>query len=94
MARAPSEDPDIGPVVNQLLWEWKKPTDEELRPLSRATREIWVQWELLELQEGVLYLWSPERTPSAKSRMVLPLKLVKESLTEVHDGLAGAHLEE
>ena len=92
MARTQSEDPDIGPVVDQLLREWKKPTDEELRPLSRATREIWAQWELLELREGVLYLKSPERTPSAKSRIVLPQKLVKESLMEVHDGLAGAHL--
>ncbi|KAL9952487.1 hypothetical protein ACROYT_G039751 [Oculina patagonica] len=92
VARAQSEDPDIGPVVDRLLQEWKKPTDEELRPLSRATREIWAQWELLELREGVLYLRSSERTPSAKSRMVLPHELVKESLREVHDGLAGAHL--
>ena len=92
VAQAQSEDPDIGPVVDQLLREWKKPTDEELRPLSRATREIWAQWELLELREGVLYLRSPERGPSAKSRMVLPQKLVKESLMEIHDGLTGAHL--
>ena len=92
VARAQREDPDIGPVVARLLQEWTRPTGEELRPLSRATREIWAQWELLELREGVLYLRSPERTPSAKSRMVLPQKLVKESLTEVHDGQAGAYL--
>ena len=82
----------FGPVVDQLLREWKKPTDKEVRPLSRATRELWAQWELLELREGVLYLRSPERAPSAKSRMVLPQKLVKESRMEMHDGLAGAHL--
>ena len=29
----------------------------------------------IELREGVLYLRSPERAPSAKSRMVLPHKL-------------------
>ena len=92
VARAQSEDPTIGPVSDQLLREWKKPTDEELRPWSRVTREIWAQWEILELGEGVRYLRSPERIPSAKSRMVLPRKLVKESLTEIHDGLAGAHL--
>ena len=77
VARAQSEDPDIGPVIDQLLREWKKPTDEELRRLSRATREVWVQWEPLELREGVLYLQSPERNPSVKSMMVLPQKLVK-----------------
>lgn len=46
----------------------------------------------MELREGVLYLRSPEGTPSANSRMVLPQKLIKESLVEVHDGLTGAHL--
>ena len=90
MAQAQREDPDIGPVVDQLLREWKKPTDDELRPLSRATREIWAQWEMLELR--VLYLRSPEGTPSGNSRMVLPQKLVKESLVEAHDGLTGAHM--
>lgn len=92
LAQAQGEDFDIGLVVDELLREWKKPTDGELRPLSQATREIWEQWELLELREGVLYLWSPEGMQSAKSRMVLPQKLVKESLMEVHDGLMGAHL--
>ena len=60
--------------------------------LSPATREVWVQGELLELREGVLYLRSPEITPSVKIMMVLPQKLVKGSLLEVHDGLAGAYL--
>ena len=91
VVQAQSEDPDIGRVVDQLLREWKKPTDGELRPLSRATREICSRWELLELR-GVLFLRSPEGTPSAKSRMVLPQKRVKESLVEVHNGLTGAHL--
>lgn len=55
---------------------------EELRPLSRATREIWAQWEQLEIREGVLYLRSPERTSSAKSRIVLPHKLGLFALSE------------
>ena len=59
--------------------------------MSRATREIWAEWELLELR-GVLYLRSPEGTSPAKSRMVLPQGLIKDALSEVHDGPAGAHL--
>ena len=47
---------NVAQVVDQLLREWKKPTDGELLPLGRATREIWAQWELLELREGVFYL--------------------------------------
>ena len=92
VAQAQGQDPDIGPVVDQLSREWKKPFDEELQPLSRAIREIWAQWELLELREGVLYLRSAEGTSTSKSRMVLPQVLVKEALTRVHDGPAGAHL--
>ena len=60
--------------------------------MSRATREIWAQWELLELREGVLYLQSAEETSPAKHSMVLPQGLIKEALSEVHDGPAGAHL--
>lgn len=30
VARAQSEDPDVGPVVDQLLREWKTPIDKEL----------------------------------------------------------------
>ena len=39
VARAQAQDPDIGQLVDQVLREWKKPTVEELQPLSRATRE-------------------------------------------------------
>ena len=92
VARAQAQDPDIGPVVDRVSREWKKLTAKELHPLSRATREIWAQWELLELREGVLYLRPAEGTSSAKSRMVLPQGLIKEALTEVHDGPAGGHL--
>ena len=40
----------------------------------------------------LLFLQSAEGTSSAKSRIVLPRGLIKEALTEVHDGPAGAHL--
>ena len=92
VTRAQALDPDIGPLVDQVLREWKKPTVEELQPLSRTTREIWAQWELLELREGVLSLRSAEGTSPAKRRMVFPQGLIKEALSEVHDGPAGAHL--
>ena len=39
----------------------------------------------------LLYLQSAEGTSSAKSRIVLPRGLIKEALTKVHDGPAGAH---
>ena len=78
--------------MEQLSGEWKKPTTEELQPMSRTTRAIWAQFELLQLKEGVLYLQSSGSSSSTKQRMVLPRSLVKKALNEVHDGPAGAHL--
>ena len=37
VARAQAQVPGIGPLVDQVLREWKKPTVEEHQPLSRAT---------------------------------------------------------
>lgn len=39
VAQAQAQDPDIGPGVDQVPRGWKKPTAEELQPLSRAPRE-------------------------------------------------------
>ena len=39
----------------------------------------------------LLYLQSAKGTSSAKSRIFLPRGLIKEALTKVHDGPAGAH---
>ena len=36
VAQAQAQDPDIGPVVDQVSREWKKPTAEEFQPLSRV----------------------------------------------------------
>ena len=44
VARAQAQDSDIGPLVDQVLRDWQKPTVEELQPFSRATREICGQW--------------------------------------------------
>ncbi|KAL9985590.1 hypothetical protein ACROYT_G008012 [Oculina patagonica] len=40
IAQAQREDPDIGPVVEQLSRDWKKPTFEDLQSMSRATRAV------------------------------------------------------
>ena len=58
VAQAQGQDPDIGPVVDQLSPELKEPTDKELQPLSRATYKgnLGKLELLVVLREGVLYL--------------------------------------
>ena len=57
-----------------------------------AARDVWAQFELLLLQQQVLYIKSAAHTTQAKLRMVVPKQLVEQALVEVHDGVAGAHL--
>ena len=57
-----------------------------------TARAVWAQFELLLLQQGVLYIKSAAHTTQAKLRMVVPKQLVEQALVEVHDGVAGAHL--
>ena len=57
-----------------------------------TARAVWAQFELLLLQQGVLYIKSAAHTTQAKLRMVVPKQLVEKALVEVHDGVAGAHL--
>ena len=57
-----------------------------------AARDVWAQFELLLLQQRVLYIKSAAHTTQAKLRMVVPKQLVEQALVEVHNGVAGAHL--
>ena len=57
-----------------------------------AARDVWAQFELLLLQQRVLYIKSAAHTTQAKLRMVVLKHLVEQALVEVHDGVAGAHL--
>ena len=60
--------------------------------MSYVARAVWTQFELMLLQQGVLYIKSVGHTTQAKLRMVLPKQLVEKALVEGHDGVAGAHL--
>ena len=50
-----------------------------------AARNVWAQFELLLLHQGVLYIKSAAHTTQAKLRMVVPKQLKEKTLVEVHD---------
>ena len=52
-----------------------------------AARDVWAQFELLLLQQRVLYIKSAAHTTQAKLRMVVRKHLVEQALVEVHDGV-------
>ena len=57
-----------------------------------TARAVWAQFELLLLQQGVLYIKSVAHTTQAKLRMVVPKRLVEKALVEVHDGVGCTRL--
>ena len=59
-----------------------------------TARAVWAQFELLLLQQGVLYIKSAAHPSQAKLKMVVPKQLVEKALVEVHDGVGCAHLGE
>ena len=59
--------------------------------MGYAPRAVWAQFELLLLQQRVLYIKSAAHTTQAKLRMVAPKQLVDQALVGVHDAVAGAH---
>ena len=86
-------DPDIAPVLR-----WKeadqRPRSEEICALSPATRLLWHNWELLEIQEGVLFRRSLcKDLTSERIQLVVPRSLRNDVLQQVHDAaLGGGHL--
>lgn len=85
--QAQHEDPDINDVLTRMSQNSCKPSPDELKSKSHTLRAIWSQFELLEVQNGLLRIKSsPDQ--SFPSRIVLSNKLVKE----MHDGVPGAHL--
>ena len=59
-----------------------------------TARAVWAQFELLLLQQGVLYIKSAAHPSQAKLKMVVPKLLVEKALVEVHNGVGCAHLGE
>ena len=57
-----------------------------------AARAFWAQFELLLLQQRVLFVNSAAHATQAKLKMIEPKQLVEQALVQVHDGVAGAYL--
>ena len=92
IVEAQLEDPDVGLVLRWLSQNKVKPTKQELQPMSHTTRAVWAQFELLQLQDGVLVLKDAKDRQGYRNRTVLPSKLIKPAIKELHDGVAGGHL--
>ena len=81
------QDPDIAPI---LIWK----NDSEQRPganqvvaKSPATRNLWLCWDMLVVNNGILY-----KQTKGKLRFVVPIRLHPEILETVHNSPLSGHL--
>ena len=72
-----------------------KPSMEQIRGHSQATRGLCQQWELLVLEDGVLHRrFESQDGLSSKLQLIVPKLQRVEVLRQLHDGPFGGHLGE
>ena len=60
---------------------------------SAAAKAYWAKWDQLAVADGVLCRrWESDDGRSIRKQIIMPEKLRKDAIREVHDGPLGAHL--
>ncbi|CAH1254301.1 GIN1 [Branchiostoma lanceolatum] len=85
-------DPTIGPVLRDKLAGVDKPDKSALGDASRHTLELYRDWDLLEVQNEVLYRGWAKEDGQLMKQLLVPRALVAKVLSGVHDDPAGGHL--
>ena len=86
------QDPELAQVL-QWKMEGRRPSWQEVAPLSPKVKSLWSQWERLELQEGVLYRrWESLNGKEISLQLVLPAVLRKKVFAECHDSKVTGHM--
>ena len=68
--------------------EWK-----EIAHKSAAAKTYWAKWNQLEVADGVLCRrWESDDGKTVRKQIIMPEKLRKDAMRDVHGGPLGAHL--
>ena len=86
------DDPDLAHLLTWLELEDGKPTRDQVAVESPTVRNLWLQWDQLVLDNGVLYRkWHNVKTPPCLQLMV-PKSLQDTVLKSLHCNLIAGHL--
>ena len=93
MQRMQIQDPEIGSLVQMRLRSAQPPHPiEELTAESEAAKELFSQWGLLEVHNGLVYRrWAPKNGFSPVLQLLVPTAARQDFLTKIHAGLTGGH---
>ena len=90
---AQQNDPEMRQVREWVVTQ-TKPSREVAASLSPATRAMWLNFEMFELREGILFLKWVDNSLAQKPtlRLAIPKDLRTQVLTLCHDSVFSGHL--
>ena len=92
LQKAQSSDLDIGPLLKAKM-EGTRPTSQDMATKSPAARHYWVQWDVLEVHNNVLFKRFIKKDGSGEClQLMVPCSLKKEILFQMHDSVISGHL--
>ncbi|MCG8112852.1 MAG: RNase H-like domain-containing protein [Candidatus Thiodiazotropha taylori] len=93
LAKMQLADPDIGTVLSWKLQSQNRPSRDKVAAESPAIRNLWLQWQQLFVQNGLLFRkWVSADSTSSYYQFVLPSILRREVLKSLHNDITSAHL--
>ena len=91
IAKLQRNDPDVGYII---IWLEKgvKPTRDVIAGESPVVRNLWLNWDILHLRNGVLFRKHPYKDKTVREQLVIPSLLKKDVLKSCHSLKLSAHL--
>jgi hypothetical protein len=88
------EDKVVGEMIQLKQTFTERPRKSEIDRSSNEMRTLWLQWDNLEVHDGILYRrWIPiNRGEKEHLQIVVPINLRKEILHELHNHKNSGHL--
>ena len=84
------EDSLLGPIIQAKLVS-VKPSQQEQRKCSRASRRLFQLWDQLSIIDGILHCRFPYDRQQVCDKLVVPKAMQEEILENVHAGVGGGH---
>ena len=91
LQKAQSSDLAIGPLLKAKM-EGTRPTSQDMATKSPAARHYWVQWDVLEVHNNILFKRFIKKDGSSEClQLMVPCSLKKEMLFQKHDSVISRH---
>ena len=90
MRTAQLKDPNLRPIIGWMESAKAAPEWNKALPLSEEMKELWRQWDLLVLVNGVLHSeWITVVGHTLWVQLIPPREIRREMIRLVHEGAAG-----